>query len=87
MWAAKPNADTAIDLSIKEDGTFSWKVTIKGKSQVIAGNWSLAGGILTLAPETQGGAMVGNVTWQEENRFLFRAIGAPPNDPGLVFAH
>ena len=86
-WAAKPNADTAIDLEIKEDETFSWKVTIKGKSQLIAGNWSLARGILTLAPANQGGAMVGNVTWQDENRFQFRALGTAANDPGLLFTH
>ena len=71
--------------SIKEDGTFSWKVTIKGKPQVIAGNWSLTGGILTLAQGNQGGAMVGNVTWQAENRFQFRALGTTTDDPGLLF--
>ena len=86
-WAAKPNADTAIELEIKEDETFSWKVTIKGKSQLIAGNWSLAGGVLTLAQANQGAAMVGNVTWQDENRFQFRALGTAPNDPGLLFTH
>jgi tetratricopeptide (TPR) repeat protein len=86
-WAAKPNADTAIDLGMKEDGTFSWKVTIKGKSQLLAGNWSVASSTLTFAPANQGGAMVGNVTWQDENRFQFRALGAPANDPGLLFTH
>jgi tetratricopeptide (TPR) repeat protein len=85
-WAAKPNPDTAIDLNIKDDGMFSWKVTMKGKPQVIAGNWSLAGGILTLAQENQGGALVGNVAWQDANRFQFRALGTTPEDPGLLFA-
>jgi hypothetical protein len=86
-WTAKPNAETAIDLGIKEDGTFTWKVTIKGKPQLIAGNWSLTGGVLTLAQENQGGAMVGNVTWQDENRFQLRALGTTPDDPGLLFTH
>jgi hypothetical protein len=84
-WAAKPNADTTIDLSIKEDGTFSWKVTAQGKPQVIAGNWSLTNGVLTLAQGNQGGALVGNVAWQEENRFQFRALGTTTDDSGLLF--
>src|SRR5579864_4110098 len=81
-WVAKPNANTAIALNIKDDGTFSWSVAIKGKPQVIAGNWSLAGGLLTLAQENQAGALVGNVTWQDENRFQLRALGTTPADPG-----
>jgi hypothetical protein len=84
-WTAKPNAETAIDLGIKEDGTFSWHVTARGKPQVIAGNWSLTNGILTLAQGNQGGAMVGTLTWQEENRFQFRALGTTTDDPGLLF--
>ena len=47
-------------------------VTARGKPQVLEGNWSLAGGILTFAQGNQTGAMVGNVTWQAENRFQFR---------------
>ena len=75
----------AIALNIKDDATFSWTVTIKGKPQVIAGNWSLAGGILTLAQENQGSAMVGNLTWQDANHLQFRALGTTPEDPGLLF--
>jgi hypothetical protein len=84
-WAAKPNADTVIDLSIKDDGTFSWKVTARGQPKEIAGNWSLTGGVLTLAQENQGGALVGNVAWQDEKSFRFRALGTPTDDPGLLF--
>jgi tetratricopeptide (TPR) repeat protein len=86
-WSAKPNADTTIDLGVKEDGTFSWKVTARGKPQVIAGNWSLTNGVLTLAPGNQGGAMVGTLTWPEANRFQFRALGTTADDPGLLFTH
>jgi tetratricopeptide (TPR) repeat protein len=84
-WTARPGAETDIDLDVKEDGTFTWKVTAKGKTQVIAGDWSRAAGILTLAQGNQGGALVGNVTWQDANRFQFRAIGTTPEDPGLLF--
>src|SRR5262249_53608943 len=84
-WTARPNTETAIALGIKEDGTFSWKVTARGKPQVIAGNWSLTNGVLTLAQGDQVGALVGQVTWQEENRFQFRALGTTTDDTGLLF--
>ena len=51
----------------------------------MAGNWSLTSGVLTLAQGNQGGVLVGNVTWQEENRFQFRALGTTADDPGLLF--
>ena len=86
-WTAKPNAETAIDLGIKEDGTFSWTVTTRGKPQVIAGDWSLTGSVLTLAQGNQGSALVGNITWQAEDRFQFRALGTTADDPGLLFTH
>ena len=54
---------------------------------MIAGNWSLTGSVLTLAQENQGGALVGNITWQAENRFQFRALGTTADDPGLLFTH
>ena len=86
-WTAKPNAETAIDLGIKDDGTFSWTVTTRGKPQVIAGDWSLTGSVLTLAQANQGSALVGNITWQAEDRFQFRALGTTADDPGLLFTH
>ena len=76
-----------IQLGIKEDGTFSWKVTAQGTPREIVGNWSLTNGVLTLAEGNQSGALVGNVSWQAEDRFLFRALGTNPDDPGLLFTH
>ena len=69
----------------RRTATFSWKVTARGKPQVIEGDWSLTGGILTSAQGNQTGAMVGNFTWQAENRFQFRAPGTTTDDPGLLF--
>jgi tetratricopeptide (TPR) repeat protein len=85
-WRATPAKQTSINLSVQEDGTFSWRANVNGKAQDISGNWSLAGGILTLAQAGEGSALVGNVTWQNESRFNFRALGAPGNDPGLTFS-
>ena len=40
--------------------------------------------VLALAPSDQP-PMVGTVTWKD-NRFIFKAIGGPPDDQGLNFS-
>ena len=84
-WTASPAPDTTIALTIRDDDTFDWEVTSKGKSQDITGNWSLTNGVLTLAQSGQGGALVGNVTQPGPERFTFRALGTGPEDAGLTF--
>jgi tetratricopeptide (TPR) repeat protein len=84
-WKAQPAPDTEIALRLGEDGAFTWTVTSKGKPRDIIGSWSLANDLLTLAQSGQGGAMVGRVAWQAENRWNFRALGSGPEDLGLVF--
>ena len=56
-WTASPAQDTTIALTIRDDDTFDWEVTSKGKSQDITGNWSLTNGVLTLAQSGQGGPL------------------------------
>lgn len=85
-WKAAPAKQTSIKLNLQDDGTFTWKANVNGKPQDIAGKWSATGGILTLADEAKGGALVGNVAWQDESQFNFRALGAPGDDPGLNFS-
>jgi tetratricopeptide (TPR) repeat protein len=87
QWTARPTNDTVIRLNVSDDGAFTWTVDAKGKVQKLAGKWSLADDLLTLAQSGQGGALVGRVSWQAENRWGFRVIGAGPEDPGLSFTH
>ncbi|MFI5455426.1 MAG: tetratricopeptide repeat protein [Isosphaerales bacterium] len=84
-WTARPNKDTTNRLNVADDGAFTWTVDAKGKVQQLAGKWVLADDLLTLAQSGQGGALVGHVTWQADNRWGFRVIGAGPEDPGLCF--
>lgn len=84
-WKANPNKNTSIDLKIAEDGPFTWKVTSNGKTQEIKGDWSLTGDVLTLAQQNQGGVLVGNVSWEQANQFVFRVVGAGATDAGLTF--
>ena len=84
-WTARPTNDTIIRLNVTDDGAFTWTVDSKGKVQRLAGNWSLADDVLTLAQSGQGGALVGRVTWQADDRWSFRVIGTGAEDPGLAF--
>jgi hypothetical protein len=86
-WAATPAKDSRVALTINDDGNFTWAVTNPGKpTTTIAGKSSFDKGVLTLAGQDgQIGALVGNVTWQDDNHLTFRILGAPQDDPGLKF--
>jgi tetratricopeptide (TPR) repeat protein len=86
-WTARPTAETTINIRIGDDHTFTWGVTTKGKPSQITGKWSLGDDLLTLAPAAEGGALVGHVTWQADNKWSFRVLGAGPEDQGLAFTH
>jgi hypothetical protein len=86
-WTARPAKDTTIRLNVAEDGAFTWTVDSKGKVQRLTGDWSLADNMLTLAQSSQGGALVGRVTWQADDKWVFRVLGAAADDPGLAFSH
>ncbi|MEO6808571.1 MAG: tetratricopeptide repeat protein [Isosphaeraceae bacterium] len=85
-WAARPANDTTIRLNVADNGAFTWTVDSKGKAQKLTGKWSLADDLLTMAQAEQGGALVGHVTWQAEDRWTFRVMGGGPEDPGLSFS-
>jgi tetratricopeptide (TPR) repeat protein len=84
-WAAKPNDDTAVSLSIQPGGAFRWDLTLKGQAKQFAGTSTFASGILTLLPENVP-PIVGKVSWADANHMTFHAIGVDPRDPGLSFA-
>jgi tetratricopeptide (TPR) repeat protein len=86
-WTARPAGGTTIDLLMGDDQTFVWKVTANGKPRQLSGKWSLADTLLTLAQDGEGGALVGRITWQAEDKWTFRAVGTGPEDQGLVFTH
>jgi hypothetical protein len=88
-WSAQAPQNAKITLSIKDDGGFTWAVALPGKPPTsITGASTLTDGVLTLAGQnSQAGALTGQVVWQDDTHFTFRAIGAPANDPGLKFAH
>ena len=84
-WTARPSDSTTIRLTIADEGTFTWTVDAKGKTQRLAGKWSLGDDMLTLADDGRGGVLVGRVNWQSPDRWGFRLLGTGPEEPGLTF--
>jgi tetratricopeptide (TPR) repeat protein len=83
-WSASPSKDTAIALSIAQDGTFTWKVTSQGQTRQFTGTSTSGNGLLTLA-QSQGPPMVGHMSWADPDHFTFQLSGGP-DDPGLTFS-
>jgi hypothetical protein len=84
-WKAAPAQGTSIGLAIRGDGRFTWSVDEAGQSQKFDGTVSSDNGILTLARDDDSGALVGKVNRQGGDRFVFKLLGGPPDDPGLDF--
>jgi tetratricopeptide (TPR) repeat protein len=82
--AAPPAGGGTIDLSLGADGKFNWKYARPDKTQSFGGKYELAGTTLVLEYDN-GGTMVGKVNAEGPDRFSFKMVGGPPNDPGLNF--
>jgi hypothetical protein len=87
-WVAQGPQNAKITLSIKDDGGFTWTFALPGKPPTsISGASTLSDGVLTLTDNiSKVGALTGQVVWQDDTHFGFRATGAPADDPGLKFA-
>ncbi|MFI5457075.1 MAG: tetratricopeptide repeat protein [Isosphaerales bacterium] len=87
-WEAQAPQNAKITLTIKDGGGFTWDTAPPGKPPIsIAGTSTLADGVLSLAcKDTQAGTLAGQVVWQDDTHFTFRAVGGPADDPGLKFA-
>jgi tetratricopeptide (TPR) repeat protein len=84
-WAANPDANRAITLTLRDDSTFTWAFADKGQvRQTMAGDSSYGNGMLTLV-QPGGATLVGQVALQSDGRLRFRLVGGSPSDPGLDF--
>jgi hypothetical protein len=83
-WNASPAQNVAISLAMDPEKGFTWKLTQGGQSRQFQGAATFDNDVLALAPPDQP-PMVGTVAWTDDAHFQFKAIGAPPNDPGLTF--
>jgi Tetratricopeptide repeat len=84
-WAAKPDANTSVSLTIQPDGAFQWNLDLKGQAKQFTGTATFANGILTLVPENIP-PIVGRVSWTDANHMTFHAVGENAQAPGLSFS-
>jgi len=87
-WTANPAPGAKVTLTMQNGGAFSWAVAASGQpAKTISGTSSLNDGVLTLNDkDSRLGTLAGQVAWQDDSHFTFRAVGAPADDPGLKFA-
>jgi hypothetical protein len=83
-WTTSPAKDVTIALTLDQNKGFSWKVTDRGQSRQFGGQATFDNGTLALTPPDQP-PMVGAVSQSDGGHFVFKAMGGPPNDPGLTF--
>ncbi len=83
-WTAQASPDVKIALTLEADGKFAWEVDTKGKKQALNGVASFKDNTLALLQE-DGPPLVGKVTQDGANLFLFAPDGAGKNAPGLKF--
>ena len=83
-WNANPAKDVTIGLSLEKANGFTWRVTDRGQAREFRGSATFDGDVLALTPPDEP-PMVGKVQWKDDRHFQFRALGAPVDDPGLVF--
>jgi tetratricopeptide (TPR) repeat protein len=83
-WKASPAADVAITLTLQQDGQFSWEVDTKGQKQSISGQAGFKDNELALV-QAEGPPLVGKVTQNGPDQFVFAPAGAGGKSPGLTF--
>jgi tetratricopeptide (TPR) repeat protein len=75
-WNAKPAPDLSIELTVREDGQFTWDVNDNGQASSIAGEADYADGILKLNQD-DAPALVGKVVNLGEKQFGLELSGGP----------
>ncbi|MGO9922619.1 MAG: hypothetical protein ACLQIB_48980 [Isosphaeraceae bacterium] len=85
-WTASPAKDVTIALALDQKKGFSWKVTDRGQAREFRGQATFDNNTNTLAlvPPDQP-PMVGTLRRSDDGHLVFKAMGAPANDPGLTF--
>lgn len=84
-WNASRGEGSKFDLMLNADGTFQWKFAEGSESDSFSGKYHMEGNTLILERE-EGGALVGNVIPNGDNKFNFRLINTDPQDKGLDFS-
>jgi hypothetical protein len=86
-WKASREDGSQFELTLGKDQTFTWKFSPpKQQPKVLSGKYTVDHNVLALE-QKDGGALVGQVAPQSDNKFNFKMLGSPPEDKGLDFSH
>ena len=83
-WKAQAAPEVSIMLTLQDDGQFGWEVDTKGQKQSISGHAGFKDGVLVLLQQ-DGPPLVGKITQDDANKFVFAPDGAGNKAPGLTF--
>ncbi len=75
-WKAKPMPDLSIEVTLRDDGQFTWDVNSRGQVDSITGDAEYGDGILTLT-QADAPALAGKVVNLGEKQFGFELLGGP----------
>jgi tetratricopeptide (TPR) repeat protein len=84
-WRAERDG-SIFELSIQEDGQFSWSAAESGRSPITVGGQMATTSDTLILESSQQGTMVARVTSKGPDQFQFVTLGGPPNDEGLTFS-
>jgi len=83
-WTATGDKAPPVELDINDSGKFHWIAGEGNNAAKVNGNYEVNGQTLVL----DGGkndSLVGHLTSDGKDRFHFKLLGSPPEDPGLEF--
>jgi tetratricopeptide (TPR) repeat protein len=75
-WKAQPRRDLSIELTVREDGQFTWDVNSNGQADSITGGVDYLDGVLTLT-QADAPALAGKVVNLGEKQFGLELLGGP----------
>jgi tetratricopeptide (TPR) repeat protein len=85
VWTAQASPDVSIALTLDAGGQFTWEVDTKGTKQALTGVAGFKDNVLALLQQ-DGPPLVGKVTQDGTNKFVFAPEGAGNKAPGLTFS-
>ena len=84
-WNATRDDGSKFEMTISPEGKFHWKYTIKDTVQEFDGTYTIEGNVIALERK-DGGSLIAGVVPTEDDKFNFKLIGSPKDDPGLNFS-
>jgi tetratricopeptide (TPR) repeat protein len=84
-WRANRDDGSKFEMTLTKDAGFNWKFTRNKTVEEFGGTYTVDGNVLALERK-EGGSLLAGVVPNGEQKFNFKLLGAPQEDPGLNFS-